>query len=47
MNLITMAKGKHEVFLILHWKAWVNMMYKILNEMAEVLLEKDIEEVLD
>lgn len=25
----------------------MNMMYKILNEMAEVLLEKDIEDVLD
>ena len=34
-----MVEGKHEV--------WASMLYKVLNDLAEVLLEKDIVLLLD
>ena len=34
-----MVEGKHEV--------WANMLYKVLNDLAEVLQEKDIVLLLD
>jgi hypothetical protein len=39
VSLLKMVEGKHEV--------WASMLYKVLNDLAEVIQEKDIVLLLD